>query len=884
MGMIGRTLGPFTIQSLIGAGGMGEVYRARDRKLDRDVAIKVLPAAWMIDPERRARFDREARLLAALNHSNIGAIYGVEDADDTRALVLELVEGPTLADRLEAGSLPLKEALQIASQVAAALDAAHQSGIVHRDLKPANIKIRPDGQVKVLDFGLAKIAGEDAPPAVTRDATTILATREGAVMGTAAYMSPEQARGVVVDKRSDIWAFGCILFELLTGRVTFHGATWSDTIASILQREPDWAAVPAATPVVIQRLLRRCLEKDVSRRLRDIGDARADVEDAMTTGASVATLTVRDVRGVSRSSVAAIALAAAIVGAALAWMTKPSAVLPPSAVTRLNLAIPDGDALVRPDMPSLAISPDGRTIVYGAARGGRQPGLFVRHLDSDVATPLADTEGGMSPFFSPDGRWIGFFAQGKLRKVLATGGGVQTLCDAAFGIGGSWSGDDTVYFAPFNTSGIWKVSAAGGVPTEFSHVDRRRGEVSHRWPQVLDDNKTVLFTVWTGPGLEERDLDVQVGNGDHRRLVAGASTGRYMPSGHLLYSKAEALIAVPFDRAALKVTGNPVTLADRPSEAEAEGAHYTVSASGTIAYVAASADTFDRRLVWVNRDGSVQAIPAPPKAYTDPALSPDGRLAAVSVQGPTQTLWIYDFARSTLTTLPAIGSSQAPLWTADGRRLIYRATKDGTRNLFWRSADGSGDEERLSAAEGLETPGSVTPDGTLLLFSRISSKTTADLHVIDLQPPHASRPSLDSRFREASPRLSPDGRWLAYASDESGQLEVYVRPFPSLDAKLAISTGGGTEPRWSADGREIFYRNENTMMAVPLTMGGPMPGAGAPRALFEDHFQFTDTGVGGYDVARDGRFLMIQPPSAKPFTHVTVVLNWLDDLKAAVSR
>ena len=884
--MIGRQLGPFTIQSLLGAGGMGEVYRARDSKLDRDVAIKVLPATLLIDPERRARFDREARLLASLNHPHIGAIYGVEDVGDTRALVLELVEGPTLAERIESGPLPMKESLRIASQIADALDAAHQNGVVHRDLKPANIKIRTDGAVKVLDFGLAKISDDDVIPSSTKAATAAMATREGVVMGTAAYMSPEQARGAPVDKRSDIWAFGCILYEMLTGRTAFDRPTWSDTIASVLEREPDWQALPGTTPVSIQRLVRRCLEKDVTRRLRDIGDARSELDDLLSsrtdgvpapapTGAMV-------VRRRAPLLLAGVAAVSAIVAGAAAWMLKPEPPAAASSIARVSISLPEGDTLGDLYQPGLAISPDGRTLVYSARRPNGSGLLFARRIDTTDVTAIAGTEGGSLPFFSPDGRWIGFFAQGKLKKVLTIGGGLQTLCDAASAEGGTWSRDDTIYFAPFNTSSIWKVAASGGMPTEFSQIDRRRGEVSHRWPQVFPDGKTVLFTVWTGPGWDEKHLEIQVGAADHRRLVEGASTGQYIASGHLLYSKAESLIAVPFDLPRLKVAGNPVTLVDRAYEADAEGAYFAVSESGTLANIPADASIFARQLVRVRRDGTVERIPAPLNAYVDPALSPDGRSVAVSIQGPTQTLWIYDFARSALTTLPSTGSAQAPLWTPDGHRLIYRLTKNGLRNLFWRSADGSGEEERLTTGETLQTTASISHDGAFLLFADIASETGRDVWMLNLSPreatPHAV---LGTRFSEGSATLSPDGRWLAYFSNESGRSEIYLRPFPGPGGKLAISIGGGTEPRWSADGAELFYRNDDKMMAVALRTSGPVPTATAPRLLFEGHYQVSDTGVAGYDVTADGRFLMVQPTvQTKPATQITLVLGWFDDLKA----
>jgi serine/threonine-protein kinase len=883
--MIGQRLGSFTIQSLLGAGGMGEVYRARDSRLDRDVAIKILPAIWLVDPDRRTRFEREARLLAALNHPHVGAIYGVEDIDGVRALVLELVEGPTLAERLEQGPLPLKEALTIASQIAEALDAAHQSSIVHRDLKPANIKIRSDGHVKVLDFGLAKIAGDESAPELSVAATATIATRQGAVLGTAAYMSPEQARGMHVDKRTDIWAFGCILYEMLTGRAAFARATFSDTIAATLEHEPDWQSLPAATPPAIRRLLKRCLVKDVAHRLRDIGDVALDLEDTRTTaGIDHGTASP----GVTRSTrswlaAATIAIVAAAIAGGTVWMSKPTS---PAAVqvTRLAVSLPAGDTLGNSQLPSIALSPDGRTIAYTASRGGRAPQLFVRRLDALEATLLPGTEGATEPFFSPNGQWLGFFAQRKLKKVLAAGGGLQTITDAAAGLGGSWSTDDTIYFAPFNTSGIWKVSASGGTAQEFTRIDKSRDEVSHRWPQVLSDRKTLLFTVWTGPGWDEKHLEVQVGEGGaHRRLVPGASTARFISTGHLLYSKADNLIVAPFDLASLSVTGPPVTLVERARDGVGEGAQYAVSDTGSLAYVQAQPGVFERRLVWVSRDGTVTAIAAPPNAYTDPAISPDGRSIALSVQGTTQTLWVYDLVRSSLTTLTALGSLQSPAWTPDGRRLAYRATRAGYRNVFWRPADGSGEEDRVTTSERLHTPSSLSRDGRLLMFTEVAADTGSDIWVIGTDPQERTpRAVVKTRFSEYSPHLSPDDRWLAYVSDESGRPEIYVSPFPGPGGRIAISTDGGVEPRWSRDGRELFYRRNDRMMAVTITPGSSLT-VSSPRVLFEGRYQPSDTNSGGFDVASDGRFLMIQPTVAEqPATEFNIVLGWLDDVKARV--
>jgi Protein kinase domain len=562
---LGTRLGPYEVTAQIGAGGMGEVYRARDTKLDRSVALKILPQSFAQDAKRLARFEREAKTLASLSHPNIAIIHGFEEADGIKALVMELVEGPTLADRIAQGPIPVDEALPIAKQIAEALEAAHEQGTVHRDLKPANVIVRPDGTVKVLDFGLAKaIAGEAGTDLANSPTVTALATRAGVLLGTAAYMSPEQARGKAVDKRTDIWAFGCVLYEMLTGTCAFAADDVSGTLAHVPMKELEWEALPASTPASIRHLIQRCLQKDPERRLRDIGDAGFQIEDAQNAAPSGAA-TARRRKSQERVSWMAAMLIVVVGMTTLNFRRAPAPQGSP-AVARLTVVLPAGDRLGSLNNAAVALSPGGTQLAYVGVKDSHQQ-LYFRSLDGVDSKAISGTEGATSPFFSPDGQWIGFFALGKLKKVSVAGGAVEILCDAPSrdGFGGSWGPDNSIYFAPGGGAGLWKVSASGGIPTEVTGLDRSYGEISHRWPQVLPGGKALLFTVWMGPGFDEHRIDVQaLQTGKRRVLVRGGTTGRYVASGHLVYARADALMAVRMDLDRLEtVSDAPLTLAWR---------------------------------------------------------------------------------------------------------------------------------------------------------------------------------------------------------------------------------------------------------------------------------------------------------------------------------
>ena len=659
----GCSLRPYRIERLIGAGGMGEVYRARDTTLGRDVAIKVLPPPFTSDPERLARFEREARMLAALNHPHIGAIYGVEDSDGVRGLVLELVECPTLVDRLTAGPLPITEALTIARQIADALDAAHEKGIVHRDLKPANVKVTSDGKVKVLDFGLAKaFAGDRTSEDLTQSPTlSRAATAHGVILGTAAYMSPEQARGEAVDKRTDIWAFGCMLYELMAGKQAFHGDTVTEILADVLRGEPDWSALPAATPTKVRDLLRRCLQKDQTLRLRDAGDASIEIQEALAAPSGDPTVTSPAAK-IWRQPIlvgpVSLLLGGLLTGLAV-WSLKPAGPPAPRPVTRFTITLPAGQQLAGEQLPgvrpgsAMALSSDGSHLAYVASQGGSQQ-LYLRAMDGLDAKLVAGTDGALEPFFSPDGQELGFFAGGKLKKVSVSGGAVIPLGDASWPRGASWGSDRMIAFVPSIAASLQQVPDAGGAPQPLTRLEK--GEAWQSGPEFLPGGKAVLFGFRRQGGVNQ--IAVQsVETGDRRSLIAGGTQPQYALSGHLVYAQGGNLMAVPFDLQRLAVTGPPVLVVEDVLQ-EADNANptqYSVSATGSLVYAHArgNADALRSLLVWVDRHGTEQALPAEARAYVHPRLSPDGQRVALTIgsdDGPEGNIWVDDLVRNILSS------------------------------------------------------------------------------------------------------------------------------------------------------------------------------------------------------------------------------------------
>jgi len=897
----GTHLGPYEVLSALGVGGMGEVYRARDTKLNRDVAIKVLLPAVANDPERLARFSREAQVLASLNHPNIAQIHGLEDSGGVRALVMELVEGPTLADRIAEGAIPVDEALAIARQIAEALEAAHDQGIIHRDLKPANIKVREDGTVKVLDFGLAKglnPAAASSAAAMNSPTVTLHGTQAGMILGTAAYMSPEQATGKVVDTRSDLWAFGVVLLEMLSGRPVFTGETVSHLLAAVLKTEPDWTALPAETPAPIRKLLRRCLEKDRRRRLDSAAAARLEIDDALASpAAETAAPAAAPSRRVTPVAIALALAGVALITALMVWAVMRPAAPAPVRAARFAIVPPPAQALLISGADrDLALSPDGTYLVYS---GGARAQLMVRALDQLDTRPLAGLTNARAPFLSPDGRWIGFFTgvSGDLKKASITGGPPISLCRiAGSSRGASWVPDDTIVFATNElTTGLLRVPAGGGEPLVLTTPDSAKGEEDHLFPSVLPDGRAVLFTITAASGDANTLVAVlDFKTGQRTTLIRGGSQAEYVDTGHLIYATAGTLRAVRFDLAKLKVLSDPVPVVEQVMTAGTGAANFRVSRQGTLVYLRGGAGIQSgaaRSLVWVTRQGREEPIAAPPRAYLNPRLSPDDTRVAIDIRDQENDIWTWDLARQTLARLTFDrGHDRYPVWTPDGRRIIFSSTRGGPFSLYGRTADGTGTDERLTISPPSHLqfgPTSFSPDGTRLVFTENVPRTGEDLMLLFLDGTPRTEPLLQTSFAERNGEISPDGRWLAYESNESGQDEIYVRPFPKVgDGRWQISTGGGTIPLWARSGRELFYRDEASIMSVSVQTT-PMFTTGNPTKLFEGPY-FLAPGSGSYDVSVDGqRFLMIKDNTAGDQTttsgSIVVVLNWFEELKAKLA-
>ena len=884
--MVGKTLGHYEILEPLGKGGMGEVYRARDTKLNRDVAIKVLPEDFATDPERLARLQREAQLLAALNHPNIAAIYGLEDAGEISFLAMELAEGQTLAKRLSDGAIGVDEALKIALQIAEALEAAHERGIVHRDLKPANIQVATEGsaagQVKVLDFGLAKAfesdgTSQEMSPDLSHSPTMAAATRTGVIMGTAAYMSPEQARGKPVDKRTDIWAFGCVVFEMLTGKRAFQGETVTDILAAIVHQEPQWEALPPDTPFRIRDLLKRCLKKQADERLRDVGECRIAVKEYLADPegekrralASAGTTTAR---GISWKFTAPIAVATLLIGVLGTWLATRPALPVPEPLVRFGIELPPDTNFLRWNNRIIAVSPDGLWIAFNLSDG-----LWLRRIDDLEPSLVRGTEGARTPFFSPDSQQLGFWAEGQIKRVAVTGGAVVSLGPSeAATFGASWEEDGNIYFGQ-GTEGIFRVSETGGEPEIV--VPMQDGELAHG-PQLLPGGEWVLFTLSSGGQWNDASIVAHSLTTDERKeLVPGGTEGRYVPSGHIVYLHDGTLFAVPFDVNSVAAEPGPVSIVEdvwKPNNATG-AAHYGVSASGSLVYVLGIGEV-EFELTFVDRDGREEPLPIDRDVYSHPRLSPDGTKLAVERPGQNgQDIWLRDLLLGSWTQFTFSGGDFWPLWTQDGSRIVFGSTREPA-GLFSKNADGTGQVEPLVSGAGLR-PHTWSEDGSVLVVQSSAGPAT-----VSMTGEARVEPLLeDEEFVIDYPRVSPDGRWIAYVANTQGD-RVFVRPFPNVaDGRWQVSPGVGDDPIWSIDGSELFYMGGDgtgygEVFGVPVEAGPPF---GVPRVILEG--PYWEGGGVQYDVMEDGRFLVMKSPQSETVgLPIRVVLNWFEELKQRV--
>ncbi|HEV8254005.1 MAG TPA: protein kinase [Vicinamibacteria bacterium] len=886
---VGTRLGPYEILAPIGAGGMGEVYRARDTRLDRPVAIKVLPTNLAQNADLKQRFEREAKTVSGLSHAHICALYDVGEVDGASFLVMEYLEGESLADRLAKGALPIHQVLRYGIEIADALSVAHRHGVIHRDLKPGNVMLTRSG-AKLLDFGLAKLRPPDGflgggPLSALPTADKPL-TEKGSILGTVQYMAPEQLEGKEADARTDVFALGEVLYEMATGRRAFAGQSRASLIAAILSAEPPpISSIQPLSPPALDRIVRTCLAKDPDERWQSAHDVAAELKWVSEGGSQVG-LPAVSAPSARRRRVAWIAgsfAAGALAAGAVGWMMARPAPAPPRFPARAGIDLPSGTALPDVDgaISSVALSPDGRRLVFAAApQEGGPSQLYLRATDQLEATPIAGTAGGYGPFFSPDGRWIGFFAGRKLKKVAIAGGEPLVICDAGSLRGASWAPDDTILFAPSPYTGLSRVSANGGTPEPVTTVDKARKERNHRWPLILPGGKAALFTVMSGTGREEdRAIEaVELGSGRRRVVVQGGTYPRYA-AGHLIYARTGSLLAAPFDADRLAVTGPAVpVLEDVRMDAKINGvAHFDLSASGSLVYVPRYPRPPERTLVWVDRRGGVSTLTPTRRAYSAPALSPDGRLLAVTVEGPNDDVWVCGLAQETWTRLTFERDNANPVWSPDGRRVVFASNRTGGLNLFWVPVNGSGAPAQITRDELNSWPTAVSRDGGMVAFATQREATGWDLRLAPLSGGDASRDLIVTRSFEDFADFSPDGRWLAYTSSESGRLEVYVRPYPEGGQKWPVSRDGGSDARWARSGRELFYRNGEKMIVVPVRTQ-PEFSAGVPQVLFQGRFEASIFNH-GYDVTPDGqRFVMVKPPEKQEPLRLVAIPYWAEEM------
>jgi Tol biopolymer transport system component/tRNA A-37 threonylcarbamoyl transferase component Bud32 len=897
---IGTQLGSHEITALLGKGGMGEVYRARDTKLKREVAIKILPDEFLRDPARASRFQREAEVLASLNHPHIAAIYDLEEANDTRFLVLELVEGVTLAERIQRGPIPIEEAFEIARHICEALEAAHEKGIIHRDLKPANVKITPDGKVKVLDFGLAKVLEPEEGSSNFSESPTLLSgTLGGVILGTAPYMSPEQARGQAAGEQSDIWAFGAVLYEMLTGKPAFNGETLTDVLGGIVRTEPDWTALPETTPSLIRLLLRQCLQKNRAARLHHIADARIQIDAALNMASINAPIAQRATapRRSTLWMVLAILLPLAVAATAVTFIVSYYR-LASQDVISVRFSVPPPDKAEFGQVgtqPNIALSPDGRKLAFFAVAGGVNR-LWIRPLDSVEARPLVGTEGVITasstavPFWSPDSRFVAYFAQGRLKKIDVAGGPPQTICDAD-GFSGTWSQNNIIVFdAGGNGGPLKRIPAGGGKPEPVTALDATRHEENHLYPYFLPDNDHFLFLV---RGADPENNAIMAGSltsKEVKLVINGNSRAAYDPSGYLLYVREGSLIAVPFDTGKLQVQGDPLPIAEAVRyNPAAGGAAITLSRNGVLAYRTFNTVTGNYKLTWLDRTGNALSTLGEAGFNINPKLSPDGKRVAVQRFDPqtgNTDIWVIDALRGIPTRLTFdAGADRDAVWSPNGEQIAFSSDqKQG--GLYVKSSAGVGNQELI-----LKTPvrgvWDWSADGKFIAYIPGRGGEISVLPLFGKREPLTYLPG--SNIIQGLAQFSPDGHWVAYVSTESGKFEIYVQSFPTPSGKRQISTNGGLVPRWRRDGKEVFYiGNDRKLRAVPVRSGDKGFDISMPEVLFEVPAGVpagnlgTTAEVSGYDVAADGRrflFNVLAGPAADMPTPITVITNWTASLK-----
>lgn len=864
----------------LGKGGMGEVYLAEDTSLKRQVAIKVLPQRVARDKERLARFEREARLLASLNHQNIATIHGLEKSNDFRFLVMEFVEGDTLADRLKKGLLPLDNSLDICQQIVEGLELAHEKGIIHRDLKPANIKVTPEGKVKILDFGIAKVLQDKVSESDTSKAISDEMTEPGVILGTAAYMSPEQAQGKVVDKRTDIWAFGCLFFECLTGKRPFQGQSSSETMASILKDEPDWNALPAETDVTIQKLIARCLNKDPAMRLRDIGDARLEIKDVLTNKSQRPVKQIHPSgkqRWLSRRIPWLIVVVLLFITVWSVWISRKKPGVDSRTIGKFTIVLPN----FTEHISTMAFSRDGQHLVYNGLLSDGRSCLYHRSLDQFEIRALNGTEDAEFPFFSPNGDWIGFYVKGKLKKVPLSGGPPITICETKEEWGASWGTDDNIIFGGPGT-GLFKVPASGGTRTPVTKL--QAGETSHLWPQILPNGKKAIFVVWTTGELTDAKIAiVSLDTGKYEILIEDGHGPFYSDTGHLLFIRSGVLMAAPFDPDKPNEMGEPMPLLEEMTPMFSGARLYEISANGTLIYSSGQVNPLAlTNLVWVDRQGKTTPVLPGRLGLNQPRFSPDGNRLALTLlpEDGVMSVFTFDIMREGLTQVVTHGVSAWPVWAPDGRRIAFVSQRSGQWNIWQKSADGSGEAEQIISSEiNRQCPISWSRDG--MLAYQQGQVGVTDIWVLPLTGNKKAEPFIGTQFNETGAQFSPDGKWIAFTSDRSGQDEIYVMPFNGQENMIKISTDGGKHPVWARDSKELFYRNGNQMMAVPIQID-PTFNAGKPELLFEGSFSYgyLDWSY-SYDISPDGqRFVMVKKGDTT--VELNVVLNWFEELKRLV--